>query len=374
MADQHAQATAAARRHLAGLAGDAADALIELRFRSPGGPMRQRFYRSARLRQAASTGVHLAATHDVYVGCAPRTRRHGSRAAVQRSWVLWADCDTPAATSALADFHPPPSLIVCSGTANNRHAYWLLEQPVDADELEALNRRLAHTLGADEGAYDAARILRLAGTRNHKHQPPTPVALETATGERHTPAMIAVAVADIAVELPPRRQRGGRSERTSANDPLLAVAPAVYVHALTGLQAGRDGKVSCPFHADREPSLHVYPQPARGWYCYGCRRGGSIYDLAAQLWGRDPRGHEFRRLRSHLQALLDRTPPAPRATPGADQPPFHEVQPVPQAPLATHKLRGESANARLPPPGPISPSSTKPAPGMPVQADKEVPR
>jgi hypothetical protein len=30
------------------------------------------------------------------------------------------------------------------------------------------------------------------------------------------------------------------------------------------------------------PSLHVYDTPARGWYCFGrCRRGGTIYDLAA---------------------------------------------------------------------------------------------
>ncbi|MDP9187627.1 MAG: hypothetical protein M3O25_00070, partial [Actinomycetota bacterium] len=51
-------------------------------------------------------------------------------------------------------------------------------------------------------------------------------------------------------------------------DPLPAIEPAVYVHRLTGRAAGRDGKVACPFHPERTPSLHAYPDPARGWACF----------------------------------------------------------------------------------------------------------
>jgi hypothetical protein len=55
------------------------------------------------------------------------------------------------------------------------------------------------------------------------------------------------------------------------DDALRQIPPAVYVQALTGLTPGRGGKVSCPFHGpDRTPSLHVYGDPAAGWYCYGC--------------------------------------------------------------------------------------------------------
>ena len=59
------------------------------------------------------------------------------------------------------------------------------------------------------------------------------------------------------------------------------------------------------FHEDRTPSLHVYPEPGRGWYCYGCGRGGSVYDLAAHLRGRTgTRGSEFVALRDELRELL----------------------------------------------------------------------
>ena len=61
----------------------------------------------------------------------------------------------------------------------------------------------------------------------------------------------------------------------------------------------------CPFHADRTASLHVYETAARGWYCFGrCRRGGTIYDLAAPLYGYDPRGEDFLRLRADLGRLF----------------------------------------------------------------------
>jgi hypothetical protein len=52
--------------------------------------------------------------------------------------------------------------------------------------------------------------------------------------------------------------------------------------------------------------LHVYREPARGWYCFGCGRGGSIYDLAALLSGRETRGPDFAKLRRGLEELLMR--------------------------------------------------------------------
>jgi hypothetical protein len=92
-------------------------------------------------------------------------------------------------------------------------------------------------------------------------------------------------------------------DRVSA-DPLLSVPPPVYFERLTGLRVGRSGKLRCLFHDDRSPSLHVYPEAGRGWYCFGCGRGGSVYDLAALLWGRDTRGGDFLELRRELEKLL----------------------------------------------------------------------
>ena len=43
----------------------------------------------------------------------------------------------------------------------------------------------------------------------------------------------------------------------------------------------------------------------RGWYCFGaCRRGGTIYDLAAPLYGYTARGEDFLRLRAELRGLF----------------------------------------------------------------------
>ena len=60
----------------------------------------------------------------------------------------------------------------------------------------------------------------------------------------------------------------------------------------------------CPFHDDDTPSLHVYPSAAEGWYCFGCGRGGSIYDFAALLLGRSTRGEDFIELRRELEAII----------------------------------------------------------------------
>ena len=102
-----------------------------------------------------------------------------------------------------------------------------------------------------------------------------------------------------------RDSRAIAPSRALSSDPLLALAPRDYVERLLGQAVGRSGKVLCPFHADGTPSLHVYPEPGRGWYCYGCGRGGSVYDLAALLWGHTgTRGSEFVALRDELRELL----------------------------------------------------------------------
>src|SRR5215216_4619813 len=104
----------------------------------------------------------------VYVGCAPRVCRHGGRRAIERGFVLWADCDGEQAVAALDAFEPAPSIAIASGSGSNCHAYWPLRRPLGRDELEHANRRLAHALGADPASADAARILRVPGTLSHK--------------------------------------------------------------------------------------------------------------------------------------------------------------------------------------------------------------
>jgi CHC2 zinc finger len=77
------------------------------------------------------------------------------------------------------------------------------------------------------------------------------------------------------------------------------------VRRLLGIEVPHHRKLACPFHDDRRPSLHVHPTAERGWYCYGrCRRCGTIYDLAAPLYGLEMRGDDFMRLRAQLRRLF----------------------------------------------------------------------
>ena len=49
-----------------------------------------------------------------------------------------------------------------------------------------------------------------------------------------------------------------------------------------GFAVNRAGFISCPFHAERTPSLKLRPA---GWKCYGCGEGGSVIDFVGKLFG-----------------------------------------------------------------------------------------
>jgi hypothetical protein len=300
-----------AARFLAALAGQAdPNEFLELRYRLDDGVrMGQLFERPARLRGLATRAIFLGRRTDVYVGCAPRTRRHGGRDAVKHAFVLWADCDGEDAVAALERFEPAPSIVVASGTGSNCHAYWPLCEPLARDELERANRRLAHALGADLASADAARILRVPGTCSHKHDPPT--AVDAIRLDRHRRFRAADVIAALPDPPAPSRPSPMVSAEPRGDDPLLQIAPEVYVRRLLGVEVPRHRKVPCPFHDDRQASLHVYETAERGWYCFGrCRRGGTIYDLAGPLYGYTARGKDFLRLRDELRRLFGLEVPA----------------------------------------------------------------
>jgi bifunctional DNA primase/polymerase-like protein len=112
-----------------------------------------------------------------------------------------------------------------------------------------------------------------------------------------------------------REQRPAPAPRTlgarrAGTDPLAQLDPPLYFGLLAGRVPDRRGFVRCPLpdHADRTPSCHVYATAEAGWFCFGCRRGGTIYDLAALLAGeRRPltRG-AFLRVKDSLLTFLER--------------------------------------------------------------------
>jgi hypothetical protein len=260
--------------------------------------MRQRFYalRAPPLERLLA----LSERGDLYVGVAPRALRAGGRDALAPCRLIWADCDTPQAAAALSAL-PATSMLVASGSASRRHAYWRVTRPLLPDELAEANRRLAAALGADQGAVTGpAAILRPPGTYNHKHSPPAAARLVAFNPQRvyALPALMA-GVPALATPAPARHV----VRRQATGDPLRAISPHEYVRLLTGERVPRQGKVRCPLHRDEHASLHAWAQPERGWFCFGCNRGGDIYRLAELMWGVPARGEGFLELRRRLRRL-----------------------------------------------------------------------
>ena len=271
---------------------------LEIRYRTRRG-MRSLFYPARSRRRSLHELVrNVSAYADVYIGCSLRRVRRGDKAALGEAWVLWVEFDTPAAGAALDAFACPPTMTVASGTPGHLHAYWQLTRPVRSEVLEDANRRLAHALGGDPVCFDAGRILRPPGTLNHKHQPPRAVRLQD-----HQP-LLRHRLKALLAELPelPAAPPATEPSPTRRDDALLSIAPDVYVPELVGAPLGRNRKVRCPMHTDRTPSLHAFPSAEQGWFCFGCRRGGSLYDLAAAMWGLEARGSDFVELRQRLTA------------------------------------------------------------------------
>ena len=94
-------------------------------------------------------------------------------------------------------------------------------------------------------------------------------------------------------------------------DELAQVAPPAYFLALCAVRVSDGGGlIACPLpdHDDAYASCQVYAEAEQGWWCFGCQRGGRIYDLASLLaggaWGRDLRGEAFRSARELVAAAF----------------------------------------------------------------------
>lgn len=76
-------------------------------------------------------------------------------------------------------------------------------------------------------------------------------------------------------------QRSALAERIKQS---VTMEEAVRVY---GLEPNRAGFLQCPFHkGDNTASLKIYPGN-RGWYCFGCHRGGGVIEFVMQLYGLD---------------------------------------------------------------------------------------
>ena len=268
---------------------------LELRWRAGAG-MRRRFVPASHPGLSRRLIAELAARTDVYVGVA---LRDGPRNTISRCVFLHVEIDHPNAIERTACFVHEPALLVSSGSPGHLHAYWRLREAVTPELARAANVALAERLGGDLASCDAARILRPAGTLNHKHDPPRAVRLLAAKSDALH------GFEDLTNGLGLRvKRRGGRVRRARLPHGLDRVPAEVYVPALCGRRPDTAGKVPCPFHEDGTPSMQLYG--LRGFYCFGCGAGGSIVDFAARLWGIGPRGAGFQEI---VERLAVRFPP-----------------------------------------------------------------
>src|SRR3954451_3780355 len=288
---------------------------------------------------------HARRGQELFCGIVPKTEPEPRKEAAAAGRVVWVDIDRKSsadppsledierlvdqatgevttdslvAAARLISLPARPHLVAFSGSGG-AHGYWRIEQTVAAEWIERANVRLIHHLGdgADYASFDRNRFMRLPGTRNGKSGRYCQVLYADLTSRAYD-------VRDLVGELPdppadaPRAPKRIRREHTAPSPRRAAIdapvdrwMPREYFAALCGVtETDRDGKARCPLpdHDDPRASLWIGDTPEAGWFCFGCNRGGRIFDLASLLiggpWGAGLRGDAFRAARTELERRL----------------------------------------------------------------------
>lgn len=243
---------------------------------------------------------------EVFATPLTRERPEPGRGAVAGGWCAWVDIDDDQALERLREFRPLAHLIVRSGSGG-AHGYWRFSRGLSGEEIEATNRKLCAALDGDLASTDRGRIMRLPGTFNYKAGRGCQLVWADLQGRGTDSAELVAGLKD---PRPPARVSAGRPHR-GAPTPSEAerLSPPEYFSALCQIAVPESGGyVHCPVHEERTPSCMVYPSSDRGWHCFGCNRGGGIYDLASLLtggpWGGELRGGAFRGAKTRVEESL----------------------------------------------------------------------
>jgi DNA primase RepB-like protein len=170
---------------------------------------------------------------NVYVGVnaiAPGRRSRIKEAiSAVRHVFLEADHDGEQVLAMIAarDDLPPPSYVLHS-SPNRVHVFWRATG-FTIEQIERLQKHLAHELGTDMAATPASQLTRLPGLFNHKYLPPHGVSIEYGnTGRLWTPADFPEPQGPVHWSPPPRERTirpGSKSER--AERYLETIPPAI---------------------------------------------------------------------------------------------------------------------------------------------------
>ena len=116
---------------------------------------------------------------------------------------------------------------------------------------ERMAQETARSMGFEiDTVSDLARVMRVPGTVSGD----VPITMQW-FGDRYTRTSLRELVKEHWTV--PMLPRSTNAKITSKDDVLLDIEAVEYVHALTGKQPERGSKVTCPFHDDSTPSLHL---------------------------------------------------------------------------------------------------------------------
>jgi hypothetical protein len=88
------------------------------------------------------------------------------------------------------------------------------------------------------------------------------------------------------------------------DDPLRRIPAKEYLPVIADVEVSATGTCRCPLpdHEDRHPSAKTY---GARWHCFGCNRRGGIIDVAAAVYGVEPTGADYWRLRDMILDALE---------------------------------------------------------------------
>ncbi len=137
-----------------------------------------------------------------------------------------------------SDNTPRPTAVVISSRGREQN-WWRLSRPVEPEEGEDLNRRLAYAMAADLSGWDLTQLLRVPGTRNRKYPDAPVVELAHLFADSYDPAVLAASLPEACGTRKPQAARSARPKGEIGKADLSRLSERTRELVLYGDREGR---------------------------------------------------------------------------------------------------------------------------------------